>query len=65
MHLASTSLPFGGTGASGMGSYHGEWGFRTFSHYKSILSKGTAIDPPVRYAPYSKRMSRLIHRLIG
>ena len=65
MQLASPRLPFGGTGESGVGTYHGEWGFRTFTHYKSILSKGTSIDPPFRYAPYSRVISRLIHRLIG
>ena len=65
MQLASPRLPFGGTGESGIGTYHGKWGFRTFTHYKSILSKGTSIDPPFRYAPYSRVISRLIHRLIG
>lgn len=65
MQLASPRLPFGGTGESGIGTYHGKWGFRTFTHYKSILSKGTSIDPPFRYAPYNRVISRLIHRLIG
>lgn len=65
MQLASPRLPFGGTGESGIGTYHGKWGFRTFTHYKSILSKGTSIDPPFRYAPYNRVISRLIHKLIG
>lgn len=65
MQLASPRLPFGGTGESGIGTYHGKWGFHTFTHYKSILSKGTSIDPPFRYAPYNRVISRLIHRLIG
>ena len=41
MHMTNSKLPFGGVGESGMGSYHGENGFRTFSHYKSILEKPT------------------------
>ena len=39
MQLASPRLPFGGTGESGIGTYHGKWGFRTFTHYKSISNR--------------------------
>lgn len=52
MHLANNRMPFGGTGESGMGSYHGKYSFRTFSHEKSILKKSRFIDLPMRYAPY-------------
>ena len=52
-HFANTDLPFGGVGFSGMGSYHGEAGFRTFSHYKSIVQKPARLDFPIRYYPYS------------
>ncbi|MDL2301358.1 aldehyde dehydrogenase [Lachnospiraceae bacterium OttesenSCG-928-D06] len=52
MHLASSSLPFGGVGNSGMGSYHGKKSFETFSHEKSILKKKGRVDVPVRYQPY-------------
>ncbi len=52
MHLVSTSMPFGGVGASGMGCYHGKYSFRTFTHEKSVLKKSTLIDMPMRYAPY-------------
>ena len=55
MHLVSTSLPFGGVGESGMGSYHGEAGFKTFSHTKSILNKKTWMDLPMRYQPYDRK----------
>jgi aldehyde dehydrogenase (NAD+) len=51
MHIASNTLPFGGMGESGLGSYHGKTGFDTFTHYKSVLIKGTA-DFPLRYAPF-------------
>ena len=37
---------------SGMGSYHGEKSFDTFTHKKSILKKSTRIDIPLRYPPY-------------
>ncbi|MDR1748729.1 MAG: aldehyde dehydrogenase [Spirochaetaceae bacterium] len=52
MHLTGDSMPFGGVGESGMGSYHGKAGFDTFTHYKSVLKKSTVIDIPARYPPY-------------
>lgn len=47
-------LPFGGVGNSGMGKYHGEWGFRTYTNARGVLYHGTKIDPDLRYPPYSK-----------
>lgn len=61
IHLATSEMPFGGFGESGMGSYHGKNGFETFSHYKSIVDKKTWIDLPMRYQPYRKIYDRLIH----
>ncbi len=55
MHMPMPRLPFGGVGASGMGHYHGEFSFKTFTHAKGILKKSTWLDVPVRYAPYSAR----------
>lgn len=52
MQVSTHYLPFGGVGASGMGSYHGKKSFDTFSHYKSILNKSTWLDVPLRYPPY-------------
>lgn len=60
IHLASTALPFGGVGNSGIGSYHGKKSFETFSHFKSVLKKSNAIDLPIRYTPYSKFKDKLI-----
>jgi coniferyl-aldehyde dehydrogenase len=37
MHVVVENLPFGGVGASGMGAYHGEYGFQTFSHRKGVF----------------------------
>src|SRR5882724_8543676 len=44
-------LPFGGVGNSGMGKYHGEWGFRAYTNARGILYHSTRIDPGVRYPP--------------
>lgn len=60
IHIASTHIPFGGVGGSGIGSYHGEKSFETFSHFKSVLKKSNVIDLPIRYAPYSKGKDKLI-----
>ena len=56
MHIASSSLPFGGVGESGIGAYHGKAGFDTFSHYKSVLFKPFWMDLAVRYAPYKGKL---------
>lgn len=64
VHLASTSMPFGGVGASGMGGYHGVYSFETFSHRKSVLKKSNLIDVPIRYAPYKMSRMALIKKLM-
>ena len=64
LHLATSSMGFGGCGESGMGAYHGKAGFDTFSHHKSILHKYTWIDMPMRYQPYQKIWDNLIHFLL-
>lgn len=61
IHLATSEMGFGGFGESGMGSYHGKDGLRTFSHYKSIVDKKTWLDLPMRYQPYRKINEKLIH----
>lgn len=61
IHLSTSEMPFGGFGESGMGSYHGQKGFETFSHYKSIVDKKTWIDLPMRYQPYRRIYDKLIH----
>ena len=60
LHLAAPTLPFGGVGESGMGNYHGKFGFDTFSHKKSILDKKTWFDLPMRYQPYNEFYSKLL-----
>lgn len=51
-HLCVKGLPFGGIGESGMGNYHGEYGFKTFSHEKSILFQPANKELKYRYAPH-------------
>ena len=61
IHLATSEMSFGGFGESGMGGYHGKEGFRTFSHYKSIVDKKIWLDLPMRYQPYKEINDKLIH----
>lgn len=55
VHLANPNLPFGGVGTSGIGSYHGQKSFDTFTHYKSVYAQGTGVDIPLRYPPYNEK----------
>jgi aldehyde dehydrogenase (NAD+) len=64
MHVSVPDLPFGGVGNSGMGSYHGEAGFRTFSHERSVLRRPFRLDVPFRYPPYAGKLP-LVRRLLG
>jgi aldehyde dehydrogenase (NAD+) len=65
IQLASDVLPFGGVGASGMGQYHGQYGFDTFSRPKSVVRKGLLIDLPVRYRPFTKVKKGLLKFFLG
>lgn len=65
LHLAQEEQPFGGVGASGMGAYHGEWGFRTFSKEKPVfiqsrLNGGALLRPP--YGGTFERLLRFLKR---
>ncbi|MBW4574815.1 MAG: aldehyde dehydrogenase [Aphanothece sp. CMT-3BRIN-NPC111] len=64
MHCASSALPFGGVGASGMGSYHGKASFDTFSYQRSVLNKSFLLDLKLRYAPYQGKL-KLLKKLLG
>jgi aldehyde dehydrogenase (NAD+) len=65
MQVTNSQLPFGGVGTSGMGSYHGEAGFKSFSHFKSILKKPFWFELPLRYRPYNKLKFRIVRALFG
>ncbi len=64
MHVGQFELPFGGVGESGMGAYHGDVSFETFSHMKGILKKSTLSDFKQRFPPYTESGTKLIRKLI-
>ncbi|XP_029365092.1 aldehyde dehydrogenase family 3 member B1 [Echeneis naucrates] len=55
IHMTLPGLPFGGVGASGWGSYHGRWGFETFTHRRACMLRGWALERlnGLRYPPYN------------
>lgn len=64
IHLATSDMPFGGVGESGMGSYHGRAGFETFSHYRSIVDKKTWMDLPIRYQKYTGLKEKMMRMFL-
>ncbi|GAB9474510.1 Aldehyde dehydrogenase [Globisporangium polare] len=63
MQLTNPHVPFGGVGTSGMGAYHGKFGFEAFSHRKPVIHKYSVLDLPQRYAPYSPASERVLRVL--
>ncbi|HEX7731888.1 MAG TPA: aldehyde dehydrogenase family protein, partial [Rhodanobacter sp.] len=63
-HIAQHGLPFGGVGASGMGGYHGEAGFRTFSHLKPVFRQARWNGAGLLNPPYGKRFRRMLDLLL-
>lgn len=64
VQLSNEYLPFGGMGASGMGQYHGKYGFACFSHDKAILEKAGWLDLPMRYTNGPKFSDKLIRMIL-
>jgi aldehyde dehydrogenase (NAD+) len=64
VHVTVHDLPFGGSGASGMGRYHGRSGFDTFSQQRAVMRQAWFWDNPLRYPPGATKLP-LIKRLIG
>ncbi|WP_293002269.1 aldehyde dehydrogenase family protein [Mycobacterium sp.] len=64
MHCLVPQLPFGGVGASGIGAYHGRWGFETLSHQRAVLSRSARPDPGFVYPPYGPRALKLMRKLL-
>ena len=64
-HVSSSKMPFGGVGASGMGSYHGKKSFETFTHRRSVLKTNSHLDMPLRYHPYTPVKERLARLYLG
>merc|ERR1719483_71037 len=68
MHLTLEQLPFGGVGESGMGNYHGKFGFDTFTHYKPVMKRtlgwlGEALGG-FRYPPYDEKAIKTIRNIL-
>ena len=65
MHLVNGNFGFGGVGSSGIGAYHGYEGFKTFSHFKSIMEKPTFFEIPLRYSAYSSEKLIWVKRFVN
>ena len=52
IHMMVKGVPFNGTGHSGMGAYHGEWGFREFTHPQTVLKGKSRFNLSLREHPY-------------
>ena len=63
MHLTNPNLEVGGVGESGMGGYHGKFGFMNFSNRKSIMIRSNNIDIKIKYPPYSKGQEKIIKKI--
>ena len=64
MHISNNRMPFGGVGESGIGSYHGEYGFKTFTHYKSVLDKPTWLEPGLKYAANDDKKMKWMKKIL-
>ncbi len=60
LHLANPELPFGGVGQSGMGNYHGFFGFKTLSHERGVLRQGPLETIKMFYPPYTPKVKKMI-----
>jgi len=63
MHCMVPQLPFGGVGASGMGAYHGRWGFEAMSHRRAVLAKRPRPDLKAMYPPYTEKAVKLMRKV--
>jgi len=66
-HFAAESLPFGGVGQSGMGAYHGERGFLTFTHEKSVFAQARFNAAAWLHPPFGRRfevLTRALRRIV-
>ena len=64
IHMMVKGVPFNGTGHSGMGAYHGEWGFREFTHPQTVLKGRTYWNLPLREHPYTGKAGELKMKLL-
>ncbi|HHW30129.1 MAG TPA: aldehyde dehydrogenase family protein [Clostridiaceae bacterium] len=59
IHMMVKGVPFNGVGHSGMGAYHGEWGFREFTHPTTVLKGKTYFNLPLREHPYTGKYEKM------
>lgn len=59
IHLGNPHLPFGGVGFSGIGQYHGKFGFEAFTRPKAVLHSRSWFDVPIWYAPFKGKAALL------
>ena len=64
IHMMVKGVPFNGTGHSGMGAYHGEWGFREFTHPQTVLKGSTIFNLPLREHPYTGKAGEMKMKLL-
>ena len=64
VHMMVKGVPFGGTGHSGMGAYHGEWGFREFTHPCTVMKGHRHFNLPLREHPYTGKAEKLKMKLL-
>lgn len=64
VHCLVPQLPFGGVGASGIGAYHGKWGFEALSHRRAVLAKPAKPDPGLMYPPYGERAKKIMRKVM-
>jgi aldehyde dehydrogenase (NAD+) len=64
MHIGNSKMPFGGVGPSGMGAYHGQHSFETFSHRKAVLRRGFKFDLKMMYPPYTKARTNFVKKVM-
>ena len=64
IHMMVKGVPFNGTGHSGMGAYHGEWGFREFTHPQTVLKGHTLFNLSLREHPYTGKIAELKKKIL-
>ena len=64
LHLMVKGVPFNGTGHSGMGAYHGIWGFKEFTHPSTVLFGHTHFNLSLREHPYTEKKKKLFSKFL-
>ena len=64
MHISNPNLPFGGVGNSGIGNYHGKFGFQAFTHAKAVMERVNWGEPNLKYPPYTDFKKKIIKKML-